>query len=112
MSAIGVGVSTASTRDTANEPKLAEPMTSPPAILIADMPLDADLEIDRAGEGVGDRRPFLHMGDQRADLLGRNALTFHVDLDAHVGEADRLLGDVAGAPDCGDVEIALELQLE
>ena len=30
MSGIGVGVSTASTRDTANEPKAAEPMTRPP----------------------------------------------------------------------------------
>ncbi len=42
----------------------------------------------------------------------RNALAFHVDLDPHVGEADRLLADVAGAPDRGDVEIALELEFE
>src|ERR1700759_4364864 len=74
--------------------------------------LDADLEIDRAGEGVGDRRPFLHMGDQRADFLRRDALAFHVDLDAHVREADRLLADVTGAPDGRDVKIAFELQFE
>src|SRR5689334_21054301 len=108
MSAIGVGVSTASTRDMANEPKLAEPMTRPPAAPIADVPLDADLEIDRAGKSVGDRRPFLHMGNQSADFFLRHALALHVDLDAHIGEADRLLGDVAGAPDRGDVEVALE----
>ena len=28
------------------------------------------------------------------------------------GEADRLLADVAGAPHCRDVEVALELELE
>src|SRR6202161_420666 len=68
----------------------------------------ADLEIDRAGEGVGDRRPLLDVVDERIDLALRNAFAFHVDLDANVGEADRLLADVARAPDGGDVEIGLE----
>ena len=44
--------------------------------------------------------------------LLRNALAFHVDLDAHIGEADRLLADVAGAPHGRDVEVALEFELE
>src|ERR1043166_6931696 len=52
------------------------------------------------------------MRDQRIDLVRRNALAFHVDLDAHVGEADRLLADIAGAPHRRDVEVALELELE
>src|SRR3954447_19587152 len=68
---------------------------------------DTDLEIDRAGEGVGDRRPLLDMGDQRIDLVRRDPLTFHVDLDAHVGEADRLVRDVARAPTPRGVEITL-----
>src|SRR5260370_1531160 len=72
----------------------------------------SDLEIDRPGEGVGDGRPFLHMGDQGIDFGGVDAVAFHRHLDAHVGEADRLFADVAGAPDGRDVEIALELQLE
>src|SRR6266481_209623 len=72
----------------------------------------ADLEIDGPREGVGDRRPFLDVGHQRIDLAFRNALAFHVDLDPHVGEADRLLADVAGAPYRRDVEIAFELELE
>src|SRR3984885_16137037 len=74
--------------------------------------LRADFEIHRAGKSVGDRRPLLDMGHQRVDLAVRDALAFHVDLDPHVGEADRLLADVAGAPDRGDVEVALELQFE
>src|SRR5450755_500863 len=61
--------------------------------------LSADLEIDRACKSVGDRRPFLDVGHQRVDLAVRDALAFHVDLDPHIGEADRLLADVAGAPD-------------
>ncbi len=74
--------------------------------------LDADLEIDRPGEGVGDRRPLLDMRDQRVDLVLRDALAFHVDLDPHIREADRLVADVAGAPHCGDIEIAFEFELE
>src|SRR5260370_37577015 len=72
----------------------------------------SDLEIDRPGEGVGDRRPLLHMGDQRVDFGSVDAVAFHRHLDAHVGEADRLFADVAGAPDGRDVEIAFELELE
>src|ERR1044072_7142829 len=73
---------------------------------------DADFEMDRAGKRVGDRRPFLDVGHQRIDLALRNALAFPVDLDAHIGEADGLLADVAGAPHRGDVEVALELEFE
>src|ERR1700722_10753453 len=72
----------------------------------------ADLEIHRPGESVGDRRPFLDMGHQRVDLALRDALAFHIDLDPHVGETDRFLADVAGAPHRRDVEVTLELKLE
>src|SRR4029077_12190619 len=71
-----------------------------------------DLEIDGTRKSVGDRRPLLDVGDERIDLALRNALALHVDLDAHVGEADRLLTNVPSAPDGGDIEIALELELE
>src|SRR6266478_9766322 len=75
-------------------------------------PLRADLEIDRPCEGVGDRRPLLDVGHQRVDLALRYALAFHIDLDPYVGEPDRFLADITGAPHGGDVEIALELKLE
>src|SRR5260370_11302332 len=74
--------------------------------------LSADLEINRSCEGVGDRRPLLDVGHQRIDLALRDALALHVDLDPHVGEADRFFADVARAPHRWDVEIALELKLE
>src|SRR5258708_3443445 len=80
-----------STRDSASEPMIV-------ARTFCCEALQTDLEIDGPDEGVGDRRPFLHMRDQRADLVLRDALAFHVDLDAHVGEADRLFADIAGAP--------------
>ena len=35
-----------------------------------------------------------------------------VDLGAHIGEADRLVGEVAGSPHAGDVEVAFQLDLE
>ena len=54
----------------------------------------------------------LVVGHQRVDLALRDALAFHVDLDPHVGEADRLLADVAGAPHRRDVEVALEFEFE
>src|ERR1700759_1089096 len=99
----GAGSSRVSIRDAASGPIAPSPSICR---------LDADLEIDRAGEGVGDRRPLLHMSHQRADVLGRDALALHVDLDPDVGEADRLLADVAGAPYRRDVEVAFELKLE
>src|ERR1700682_1219199 len=74
--------------------------------------LSAHFKIDRSCEGVGDRRPLLDVGHQRVDLALRDALALHVDLDRHVGEADRLVADVAGAPHRGDVEVTLELKLE
>src|SRR3984957_14345621 len=92
--------------------KATEPISPSTSAGFRQMSGRADLEIDRAGEGVGDRRPLLAMVAQRIDLALRNALAFHVDLDANVREADRLLADVAGAPDGGDVEIALEFQFE
>ena len=52
------------------------------------------------------------MRDQLRDLVGGNAVAFHVDFHAHVGEADRLLAEIAGAPDAGDVEVALEREFE
>src|SRR5580692_10611933 len=92
--------------------KATEPMRPSACRFLPNLLSRADLEIDRAGEGVGDRRPLLDVGYQRIDLALRNAFAFHVDLDANVREADRLLADVAGAPDGGDVEIALEFQFE
>src|SRR4029450_2643203 len=74
--------------------------------------LRGNLEIDRPCEGVGDRRPLLDVGHQRVDLALRNALALHIDLDPHVGEPDRFLADVTGAPHGSDVEIALGLKLE
>src|SRR3984893_6290569 len=74
--------------------------------------LSADLEIHRPRKRVGDRRPFFHVGHQRIDLALRNALALHVDLDPHIGKADRFFADIAGAPPRGDVEVALELKLE
>src|ERR1700729_730689 len=93
--------------------KATEPM-SPSNVLPVSLNRSgrADLEIDRAGEGVGDRRPLLDVGDERIDLALRNAFAFHVDLDADIREADRLLAAVPGAPDGGDVEIALKFQFE
>src|SRR5271169_3220292 len=109
-SAIEASGSSSSTArlDTANEP--IRPSTT--ASLSSRLSGSADLEIDRAREGVGDRRPLLDVGDQRVDFAFRNAFAFHVDLDADISEADRLLADVAGAPDRGDVEVALELKFE
>src|SRR5260221_8383469 len=110
--------STTASRDAASEPmKLSAPKVIFEAgfeISSEDVSgrLSADLEIDRARKGVGDRRPFLDVGHQRVDLGLGNAFAFHVDLDADVGEADRLLADVAGAPHRGDVEIALEFEFE
>ena len=52
------------------------------------------------------------MGHQRIDLALGNAFALHVDLDAHIREADRLFADVAGTPDRADVEIALEFEFE
>src|ERR1700681_206572 len=75
-------------------------------------PLGTDLEIDRSREGVRHRRPLLDMRHQRIDLALRDAFAFHVDLDPHIGEPDRFLADVAGAPHRRDVEVALELKLE
>src|SRR6266567_5103993 len=98
--------SSSANRDTANEP------IRPSAGLRLVARSGADLEIDGPRKGVGHRRPLLDVGHQRIDIAFRNALAFHVDLDAHVGEADRLLADVAGAPHRGDVEIAFELELE
>src|ERR1700676_1708715 len=75
-------------------------------------PLRAALELEGAREGVGDRRPFLDVGDQRVDLALRNALAFHVDFDPDISESDRFLADVAGAPDRGNVEVTLKLKFE
>ena len=62
-------------------------------------------------EGVGDGRPFRHMGDKRIDLLlGRVAL--HVHLHAHISEADGFVAQITSAPNTSDVEVALELKLE
>src|ERR1700729_2267012 len=83
--------------------KATEPISPSTSAGFRQMSGRADLEIDRAGEGVG---------DERIDLVLRNAFAFHVDLDANVGKADRLLADVASAPDGGDVEIALKFQFE
>src|SRR4249920_2806802 len=80
----GVGRFGVSTRDKASEPMIVSRTCIRGG-------LSTDLEIDRAGKGVGDRRPFLDVGHQRVDLAFRNVLAFHVDLDPDVGEADRLL---------------------
>src|SRR5258708_27213911 len=74
--------------------------------------LNTDLEIYRPGKSVGDRRPFLDVRYQRIDVGLRNAIALHIDLDPQVGEADGFFADVAGAPHCRDVEVALELKLE
>src|SRR5436190_2670625 len=98
----GAGRSSASTRDKASEPMIVS------RTCVSRWPerfLGADLEIDRARKGVGDRRPFLDVGHQRIDLALGHALALHVNLDADVRKTDRLLADVAGAPDRGDVEI-------
>src|SRR5580692_605795 len=93
--------------------KATEPMNPSHAFPVSLNPSGrADLEIDGAGEGVGDRRPLLDVGDERVDLALRNAFAFHVHLDADVRKTNWLLADVAGAPDGGDVEVALEFELE
>src|SRR3954468_8942807 len=104
---VGAGRSAASTRD-----KASEPMIVSRTRCTLGVPSDADLEIDGPRKRVGDRRPLLDVGHQRIDLALRNALAFHVALDPHIGKADRLLADVAGAPDGGDVEITLEFEFE
>src|SRR5215212_8726890 len=86
-------------------------MRNPPPVVCYGC-LRADFEIDGPRKSVGDRRPLLDVGHQRIDLALRNALAFHVDLDADIREADRLLADVAGAPNGGDVEVALEFEFE
>src|SRR6267143_1583867 len=108
------GSSSTARRDTATELiTLSEPgCEATIATTARARSLRADLKIDRSCERVGDRRPLLDVGHQRVDLALRDALAFHVDLDPHVGEADRLLADVAGSPHRRDVEIALELKLE
>src|SRR5438309_9529765 len=101
------------TRELRRQPIATPPMNpSRPPLVERSRRSGADLEIDGPRKGVGHRRPLLDMGHQRIDLVLRNPLTFHVYLDPHVGEADRLLADVAGAPKRGDVEIAFARQLE
>src|SRR5882762_11706788 len=112
-SAIDAGRSSASSstgrRDTATELiKLSELA----GVMKGTRPLRADFEVHRSRERVGHRRPLLDVRDQRIDLGLRNAFAFHIDLDPHVGEADGLLADVAGAPDRADVEITLEFEFE
>src|SRR5580692_11636608 len=92
--------------------KATEPMRPSACRFLPNLLSRADLEIDRAGEGVGDRRPLLDVGYQRIDLALRHAFAFHVDLDADVGETDRLFADIAGAPDGRNVEVTLEFQFE
>src|SRR5260370_11829289 len=93
-SAIDAGRSSASSstgrRETATDLiKLSEPG----GMMERTRPLRADFEVHRSREGIGHRRPLLDVRNQRIDLGLRNALAFHVDLDPHVGEADRLLAD-------------------
>ena len=51
------------------------------------------------------------MRDQRLELRART-VGFERHPRAHVGEADRLVGQIAGSPYAGDVEIAFQLDLE
>src|SRR3981189_2483785 len=110
---VNSAVTRVSTRSVRSRASLAEaPAGSNASAVLVMAASRPDLEIDRPGEGIGDGRPLLHMGDQRIDFGGADAIAFHRHLDPHVGEADRLFADVAGAPHGRDVEIAFELQLE
>src|SRR5579883_2017791 len=79
--------------------------------LIAAPSREGDADGHRIAEGAGHRRPAHRM---RHQLVERAAvgIAFDMRLDAHRGEADGLLAEIADAPDRGDVDVAFEFQLD
>src|SRR5215469_254316 len=72
-----------------------------------------EVDADRHGvaEGAGYGRPTHGVRHQLIERLAVG-VAFDMGLDAHGGEADRLLADVADAPHRGDVDVAFEFEFD